>query len=180
MKFFEKLRKRIADKAIQGLAQKRPTARKATCISDAEEIGILFEGTDEYRKAVEALLEKPQLRGKSVTLLSYLPQKPPKGIQEDDSMFTVKDINWVYKPKSRSINDFLSREYDIVLDLSTQDHYPLLYIMAQVKSMLNVSLYSEKKKNVSDLMIQLNGETEPQTLFNHIDHYINELNKSQQ
>lgn len=172
-------RQRLAEKAILGMAQKRPGKRNMIPVKDARHIGIMYDWGRDGEVSIRELLKKPSLQGKQISLLAYKPYKPAKGEPAADHAFSVRDVNWLYQPKVQVVNSFLQQDFDLLIDLTTRDYYPLLYILAQSPSSLNASIFSEKKKQVADLMIQMNGDPDPASLFQQIDHYITQLNQAQ-
>lgn len=178
MQLIRKLREDFARKKIRTLAAKRPTQHRPVSLDRAERIGVLYVCDSKYGACVPALLDQLPFRGKKLQVLKYRAVKPSRNTPPEPSAFSEREVSWWLKPSGKAVDDFLSEEYDILIDLSDQDHYPLLYIMASATSGLNVSRYSELKKDVADLLIRLEGEEDAAALMKHIRHYLNQLNPS--
>jgi len=43
--------------------------------------------------------------------------------------FTKSDLNWYYKPKNHNTNDFMNARFDILIDLTLEEKFPLKYIV---------------------------------------------------
>jgi len=173
-----KFRENIALRKITALAAKRPAQHRPLSIENADKIGIIYVCDNKYGECVPALLRQAPLKGKDVRVLKYRAVKPSGKTPQDQDTFSIRDTNWWYKPTAANAELFLAEQYDILIDLSSQDYLPLLYVMALAQSGLNVCRYSDRKKEVADLMIRLEGDEDAAILLNHIRHYLNQLNPS--
>lgn len=171
-------RERLADKALKKLADARLEKPCLLRLEEAASVGILFNWDKDGHESVSRLLSHALLRGRQVRILGYKPYRPSKGDVRDDHSFSVADTNRIFKPDSFSVQHFLSTHYDIVLDLSTEDYYPLLYVLAEVKAGLKVSLDSERKTALADLMIRMRTGDDPALLFGQMTHYLEQISKS--
>jgi hypothetical protein len=69
-----------------------------------------------------------------VTLLIYYPQSTlPENIQNtaDKIVFSDKECNWFGKPIAKHLSKFTNEPFDLLLNLSTQDLFPMEYITAR-------------------------------------------------
>jgi len=171
-------REKLADKALKKLADARIEKPCLQRLDEAASVGILFNWDKDGHESVSRLLGHALLKGRKVRILGFKPYRPAKGEVQDDHSFSVADTNRLFKPASFSVQHFLSTHYDIVLDLSTEDHYPLLYVLAEVKAGLKVSLDSERKMALADLMIRMQTGDDPSLLFGQMTHYLEQINKS--
>lgn len=178
MQLIRKLREDVARRNIRTLAAKRPSQHRAVSLDRAEKIGILYVCDSKYDACVPALLQQIPFQGKKLQVLKYRATKPPKKAAAEPDTFSDRDVSFWLKPSSKTVGAFLSERFDILIDLSNQDHLPLLYVMASANSGLNVCRYSELKKDVADLLIRLEGDEDAATLLKHIQHYLNQLNPS--
>jgi hypothetical protein len=178
VQLIRKLREDVARKRIRTLAAKRPTQHRPVSLDRAERIGVLYVCDSKYGACVPALLDQVPLQGKKLKVLKYRAVKPSKKAAPEPSTFSDRDISWWLKPSGEAVDAFLAEQFDILIDLSDRDYLPLLYIMASASADLNVSRYSELKKEVADLLIRLEGEEDAAALMKHIRHYLNQLNPS--
>jgi hypothetical protein len=54
------------------------------------------------------------------------------------SILSSKEVNWLGLPQAAPIGDFLSRDYSILLNSAQTDCFPLLYVLAQTRSVLKI------------------------------------------
>ena len=153
---------------------------KSVCnIDEAKSIGILYDATSE-----ENIIKiKPfvsyffELR-KDVKALGYVNDKKlsychtPK-LQYD--FFYQKDLNWFYKPQNYIIDNFVKREYDILINLCDSSCIPIKYLVAKSIARFKIGMY-EENFDIYDLMIELKKEKSIQKLMDEIKHYINLIN----
>ena len=141
---------------------------KSVCnIDEAKSIGILYDATSEenINKIKPFVSYFFELR-KDVKALGYVNDKKlsychtPK-LQYD--FFYQKDLNWFYKPQNYIIDNFVKRDYDILINLCA---------IARFK----IGMY-EENFDIYDLMIELKKEKSIQKLMDEIKHYINLINK---
>lgn len=170
------LRYRLANTALSKMAASRPGEHKPIPLAEASFIGIIYDWSRDGSLSITKLLQQAPLLGKKVSVLAYKPYRPAKAEPAAENCFSVKETNFLFQPKAEEVSRFMEKKFDVLIDLSTRDYYPILFILAQSRAGLNVSIYSEKKKIVSDLMIQLPETTEPAELFKQMNYYINQLN----
>ncbi|MDR2026920.1 MAG: hypothetical protein LBQ01_05085 [Prevotellaceae bacterium] len=67
-----------------------------------------------------------------LVFMIYFPQdKLPEGIGENSPsriVFSNNECNWFGKPETAGINSFINTEFDIFIDLSSRQWFPLQYI----------------------------------------------------
>ena len=44
--------------------------------------------------------------------------------------FNIKDLNWYYKPQNYIIDNFIQKEYDILINLCDSSVIPIKYLVA--------------------------------------------------
>ncbi len=71
--------------------------------------------------------------------------------------FTKNNLNWYNRPKSDTVEDFMKKPYDILINLSLERYYPIQYVLALSPSTFKVGKYFEEP-NYMDLMIDIEKE----------------------
>ena len=116
---------------------------------------------------------------KDVKALGYVNDKKlsychtPK-LQYD--FFYQKDLNWFYKPQNYIIDNFVKRDYDILINLCDSSCIPIKYLVAKSIARFKIGMY-EENFDIYDLVIELKKEKSIQKLMDEIKHYINLINK---
>ena len=176
MKLFDKIRYLIGifvyRRKLSGISRNKKTVN----INDAGKIGLLYLVTDEksYGKIVEFIREL-QDQNKTVIALGFVKSKDvPDFFSSSNSysFFTLKDINWYNKPSGTFINNFLKEKFDIVINLSLDDVFPLQYISGLSNANLKVGKFGKENSAYYDLMIETDNIKETATFIEQIVHYL--------
>ena len=134
-------------------------------LDDAKRIGIIYNATEYISFEIIKDLVK-QLMDKDVTVgvLGYVDSKDlidhylyRKGFD----FFSKKDLNWYYRPLSAVAEQFMAEPFDLLLNLSLDDHFPIHYITALSSATFKAGRYFPGNESL-DLMIDI--EKEKQTM----------------
>ena len=90
--------------------------------------------------------------------------------------FYQKDLNWYYKPQNYIIDNFIKKEYDILINLSDSSCIPIKYLVASSVARFKIGRFEEGYE-IYDLMIKLEKEKGKERLMEEIKHYLNLINK---
>lgn len=155
--------------------------KKNSSISAAKSIGLLYYLADEAAyNTIEAFIQALNEKQKKVRLICYTDLKIvphyfiPKLTQD---IITVKDLNWFRKPAKGFVQEFIAEKFDLLIDLSMFDYFPLQYIAALSEASLKVGRFDEAHTEYYDLMIDTSGVTGLDEFISQIDHYLNMLNQ---
>jgi len=107
----------------------------ATCsVDDAKNIGILYNATEYISfEIIRNLVKELSHDSRKVTVLGYVDSKKlidhylyRKGFD----FFSKNDLNWYFRPVSAVVDNFIAEPFDLLINLSLEDHYPIRYIAA--------------------------------------------------
>jgi hypothetical protein len=157
--------------------------RKMVNMKDARSVGILYtlDDVQDY-DTVSTFVKELQLDRKEVKALGFVKNKNlisrflPK-LSYD--FISKKDINWYFKPIHTKVEDFINREFDILIDLNLQDLFPLKYISGMSKALCRVGVYSESNSDFYDLMIEARPGITVNDYLQHINHYLSVINSDE-
>jgi len=160
--------------------EKTNRIRKLTNLRDARKIGILYNLDDvpDY-EVVEEFVTQLQHDRKEVKALGYVENKNlinrflPK-LSYD--FFSVKDINWFYKPVKDKVTDFIQKDFDLLIDLDMKDNLPLKFISGLSMSRCRIGRFSEGSTSCYDLMIDVDASTSVNEFIRQITHYLTIIN----
>lgn len=149
---------------------------RMTNLKDAKRIGILYTLDDmpDYERVSE-FVSKLQGDHKEVKALGFVKNKNllqrflPK-LSYD--FFSARDLTWFYKPIHRQVKDFIEKEFDLLIDLSLQDNFPLKYISGLSNALCRVGKFSEKNAEYYDLMIDLKPTMTSDEYLGQVQHYL--------
>jgi len=154
--------------------------RQMTNLQDAKRIGILYtlEEMPDYERVSDfvALLQGDH---KEVKALGFVKNKNlvqrflPK-LSFD--YFSKRDLTWFYKPIHTQVRDFIEKEFDLLIDLSLHDSFPLKYIAGLSNALLRVGKFSEENTAYYDLMIDTKASMTSDEYLGQIQHYLTIIN----
>jgi len=150
--------------------------KKTVNIDDARKIGLLYCVTDErsYGQIID-FIKKLQNLDKSVIALGFVMSKDVPAFFSSSnsySFFTLKDLNWYNKPSGTFIDNFLKEKFDIVINLSLKDTFPLQYIAGLSDASLKVGKFAGENSPYYDMMIETDTINETSTFIEQITHYL--------
>ncbi len=177
---FRKFRSLIGSYYFQKDLKKTNRDRKLTNLGDAKKVGILYNLDDvtDYDVIAEFVTQLQHDR-KEVKALGYVENKNlisrflPK-LSYD--FFSMKDINWFYRPVKQKLMDFIQKDFDLLIALDMKDSMPLKYISGLSMSMCRVGRYSESSISCYDFMLDVNPTTSVTEFIRQITHYLTIIN----
>ncbi|MBN1596995.1 MAG: hypothetical protein JW894_01770 [Bacteroidales bacterium] len=151
----------FGERAIRSYLKTSDRQVSACNLVSAKSIGILFNATYQVSfEIVKEMVKNLSTKNNSIDVLGYVDSKQlidhylyRKGFD----FFTHKQLNWFYKPETESVNKFIKKPFDILINLSLDEPYPIQYILATSKARFKVGKYSEEQPYL-DLMIDLEKE----------------------
>ena len=179
MQIIEDLKQRIGQWVFQRELQTNKRSKLVCNLDEAKSVGILYDATlEEQIKKIQPFASYFFDLKKDVKALGYVNAKQlsychtPK-LQYD--FFYQKDLNWYYKPQNYIINNFVQKEYDILINLCDSSTIPIKYLVASSIAHFKIGQYEEEYE-IYDLMISLKKDKSIERLMHEIKHYINLIN----
>lgn len=180
MKIIQNIREKFAKSFLLQQLQLLNRKQRAINLTTAHTVALLYELPDEttYKKA-ELILNKLNDMNLKVRVVCYTDLKIiphyfiPKITQD---IITAKDVNWRFQPTKQFVKEFINTEFDILIDLSLNDHLPLLYCSALSKAGLKVGRFQEDHHLFYDLMIHTGPEETIETFSEQVIHYLSRIN----
>ena len=71
------------------------------------------------------------------------------------SFFCNSNLNWYYKPHEDSVDEFIKKEFDILIDLNFKELLAVRFVIAESAALFKTGRFCEIEPNYYDLMIQL-------------------------
>lgn len=114
---------------------KKVTQKNLIAIQQAKSIGILCEITDEDSyKDIFRVFSTLQIKGHIVKLIGYINEKevPFYCLQQlSADYFCNKHLNWFGNPTMVQVQDFIQKDFDILIDFNYRYNSPIRAILAQ-------------------------------------------------
>jgi hypothetical protein len=180
MQFIEDLKQKVGKWVFQRELKTNKRLKAVCNLEDAKSIGILYDATSEEQiKIIKPFVSYFFDLKKDVKALGYVNSKQlsfhhtPK-LQYD--FFYQKDLNWYYKPQNYIIDNFVKKEYDILINLCDSSIIPIKYLVASSIAHFKIGIHEENYE-IYDLMISLKDDKSMEKLMYEIKHYINLINK---
>jgi len=173
----EVIGKRVLKKKLKGFERhvhvhNFETAKSAVMLFDANDPAF-FPVIKEFRKFIES--KGIQCKSFGYVLQKEIPQEML--FQKSFSFITKDDLNWYLKPTGESVEDFYSRNPDILFDLTMQVPLELQFLVRLSNAQFKVSSYTDDE-NDYDLMIKLTDQNDVAYLTEQIKRYVSMLNPS--
>ena len=180
MQFIEDLKQKVGKWVFQRELRTNMRTKTVCNLDDAKSIGVLYDATTEEQiKMIQPFVSYFFDLKKDVKALGYVNANElsychvPK-LQYD--FFYKKDLNWYYKPQNYIIDNFIRKEYDILINLCDSNIIPIKYLVASSIAHFKIGIYQENYE-IYDLMISLKDDKSIEKLMDEIKHYINLINK---
>ena len=180
MQFIEDFKQKVGKWVFQRELKTNKRTKEVCNLDNAQSIGILYDATSEEQiKIIKPFVSYFFDLKKDVKALGYVNSKQlsfhhtPK-LQYD--FFYQKDLNWYYKPQNYIIDNFVKKEYDILINLCDSSIIPIKYLVASSIAHFKIGVHEENYE-IYDLMISLKDDKSMEKLMHEIKHYINLINK---
>jgi len=152
--------------------------KQMTSFEQVRTMGIISQITDENSyKEIYDLFSKLQSPKRTIWLMGYIDEHsvPYYCLQQlSADFFSKKQLNWYGKPDFVHINDFINRDFDILIDFSRKDLSPLQYILLTSKAKLLVGA-NKYAQDLYDIFIHTETESNHFQLLKIIHNYLHKL-----
>lgn len=148
------------------------TAKKAglifTCASEDD-----FESIKNFKK----YLEEKNIKTSALGFINDKQIPDHLLLRTGFNFFSLKNLDWYFRPKSQFINDFTNEKFDILIDLSLKYYFPVHYIVTLSPAEYKIGRYCNTEDY--DLMIETGKNKHIPFLLDQIKHYVNMIHSSQ-
>ena len=95
-------------------------------------------------------------------------------------IFCQKELTWYRIPAGNTVNNFITEEFEILIDLTLEDILPLQYIVAKSRARFKVGRFGEANRHFLDMMIDMAGANSLPQFIAQVDRYLLMINRSHQ
>lgn len=156
---------------------------KVINLAEARSIALLYRVDDEkkyqvIKNYVKHLKEEEGI--KKIFSIGYVPAKKiPDYLKPrlEFEFFCNKDLSWLNKPHGNLINNFKYEEYDILIDLESEEIIPLRYLLNWSKARFKVGYYNKQYQKYYDLMINT-PKKDLVEFISQTNYYLSVINKT--
>ena len=159
-----------------------PRTVVASNLQQAKTIGIIYCASDkvnylEYKRLTNLISEY-----NAAAVISglgwYRGKRKPDYITKTNvsAFFGKNDYGVFYKPKksAKELTSFIEKPFDVLIDLTRNEHYPLKRVLAMSKSRFKVGQFTEKNEPFYEFMIKSKSAKE---FISQAVYYLKLLNK---
>lgn len=176
MSIILKTKKKAAEYLLKRESQNVRRIVRSTNLNNAATIALLFDASSKNEfEFVRNYIKKLKDQGKKVQALGFYNQKETPVMMNSKleyDFFTLKDINWHYKPTSKLVLNYMNEPFDILINLCTKTVLPLVHVAALSKAKFKVGIHKEKHIKYYDLLVHHRNENDMSTFINNIEKYL--------
>lgn len=156
--------KTMVGRRVLSNSQKNANRNPSFCnIRDAKHIGIIFNATEYVSfEIIRNLVKDLMIDSRKITVLGYVDSKKVIDsylYRKGFDFFSKNELNWYFKPVSPVVDAFIKEPFDLLIDLSLEDHYPIQYITTLSPASFKAGKYAPDDTCL-DLMIDIEKEKE--------------------
>ena len=172
MVLFKRYRTRVYNFILNRKLKKLRNKHETCTYLNASSVAVLFDGSKpENMEPVKRYCQSLRNQNKKAYMLCYIEKERPNEALSFDFL-TRKNLNWFFIPDNSKTDDFIKRQFDLLINLSTEECLPLEYLSALSKSVYRIGRYIPDKTFCFDFMINLNGKNDVNYLIKEIEHYL--------
>lgn len=181
MELFKKIRLKIGDAILKSKIAKIRRKKHFSNIKQVKNIGIVWDASkiDDFA-CLSRFYQKMHENETDVKILGYFPgNNLPNQYTAVRYLSIIKqeELSIFYRPVSVETNAFVSKSFDVLIDLNFKKLLPLQYISSLSNAGLKVGLYESKTRNAPfDLMMDLKSPVNVEDYLNHVVHYLEMIN----
>jgi len=90
--------------------------------------------------------------------------------------FLKSELNWWYEPTCDQVKNFITNEYDILINLERTPALPLEFIQAESNARLKVGYYRADRQEYFDIMLDLPERATFDEFVKQVNHYLTRIN----
>ncbi len=181
MKLTDRIKEWLGRRALlkEAKPDRRPVAKN---LGQSVKVGIIYFVADEtahnqVRNYVKKI--KEELGITKIMALGYFDQKETPfylHAKLNFDVFCVKNLNWYRIPSGNVVQNFISEEYDVLIDLTVRDMLPLQYVLAKSKARFKVGRLSDTNAHFLDMMVDTAGADSLPQLIANLNRYLMMIN----
>lgn len=181
MEFIDKIRQKCGVYFFKKSLSKLQRTKRIVNFSEAITIGLIYDASDEavYNKVSNFIcfLQDEKKTVKALGFVNYknLPHYCFQKLSYD--YFTLRDINWYFKPIHPRVKDFINEDFDILINVCLHECFVLSYITGLSEAKLKVGRYGEKYSGIYDFMLNVDNNISLDDYFKQIIYYLTIINR---
>lgn len=176
----DKTKSKIANLLLKNKLAKLRRNIQSFGLGSAKQIGIVYHYNshqqDEEVRSFARFLKEERITVETLCYISSKEHMDKVKSELNYNYFYKKELNWLQLPQKKDCLRFISKEFDILIDLSTKTHLPIKYITSLSKAHFKVGESSAYKNEQCDLTIDISNNKNQTFLIEQIKHYLSLIN----
>lgn len=172
---FKSIRQKIGKYVLRRHERNHRRNKSLFNFETSQHIGVVFKtDTQSDFELVKRFLHYLSEQNNKVVALCFVDLKKVPDyylLRKGFNFFSRKDLNIYFVPKTPFINDFIEKQFDILIDLSTDYNFPLHYISTLSKAKYKIGR-QQKHYTSFDMVIDISKNNNVEFLIEHIKHYV--------
>ncbi len=161
MNLVDTFKNKVGERVLLNYQKNQSRLPSFFALKEVSSIGIIYNATEYVSfEIIKNLVKDLSHDSRKIMVLGYVNSKQlidnylyRKGFE----FFSRNDLNWYYKPVSGAVEDFIKEPFDLLINLSLDDHYPIKYITSLSAALFKAGRYT-KGDECLDLMIDIEKE----------------------
>ena len=169
------LKSKIANRILNSKLNSVVREKKVFNLDSAQSAGILW--TIDQKESYDRMETELKKAGIKTVGLCYFPLRKAV-IPIEINGFTRKQTRcWTEVPKTLLAEDFIHQKFDILIDLTGQKIFPIIYLTALSEAAFKIG-YAGNTVNYYDWNIEFGEQPESSQLADQILYYLKRINKT--
>lgn len=174
------LSKIFSIRELNKVLKNNPRKRGNPNIYHAKSFGILYDASTEQEfKVVKEFFKDLRIYGIQANSLGFIDHHEttfhPLARPESDYFFK-QHLNWYHKPSGIEVNNFIEKPFDLLVNVSLRDFYPLDYIAAASMAKCKIGRSEGMYAHVYDISIDTKGINDSKSFVYLIIHILSHIN----
>lgn len=161
MEWTEKIKATVGKYVLDQKIRDLKRATRVCNLTDAKNIGIIYNATELTSfDLIRDFTRKIATEKARISILGYVHSKQLVDhylYRKGFDFFYKGNLNWYYRPVSDVTDKFIAEPFDILINLSLEDYYPIRYITALSPAGFKAGKYAPDDQYL-DLMIDIEKE----------------------
>lgn len=176
MKWWDDLRNYFYQKNIAEKLNGAATKRVLTNLADANSVGIVYNSTNPDNDIIiTKFAEELRKQNKTVDIIGFV-NDTKIDHKADIKVFNKKNLTWTQTPNDERVENFTSRNFDLLFAAFVEESKPLEYISRTSKAKWRVGVFDERKTDSYELMINLSGKNDLSYFLQQATYFLNKIN----
>lgn len=182
MKWLDNIKRTFGESLLK---KKLKSNRKSAVhnFNDARSVGILYREKGEsfyilVKQYVKYLQDEHGIR--EIMALAYIDDKKEVPFYQIHKLkydyFTKGELDWRFEPHGEVSQNFIAKEFDILIDFEKEPVLPLRFVLAQSKAQFKVGYYDKANEPFYDLMFETKEDGTFDDYIKQINHYLKLIN----